>query len=155
VTGLHRDQVIPEPSSKPSLVRSYLGTEPRRLGILAAIVIGTTLVFTLGYIVVVGYDKWSSNVAAANHMMWAAYQTPVAGACPRVVAGPVAPGVATPSPPTAPTAMATPGRQYVCPSCGATLLPRWTAAGQPVCPVCGGPMMIAFLRPEIELAAAP
>ncbi len=135
----------------PSLVRDYLKTEPRRLAIVGAVVLGVAVVVTTGYVLVVGWDRWSNDMAAANHMMWAGYTPAATTNCPRLAAY-TPPAAALPPAPVAPT-MA--GRQYFCPSCGTTTLPAWNAAGQPSCPTCGGPMAVASLRPGLELAAAP
>ena len=151
MTGLHRDQVIPQ---SPSLVRAYFGTEPRRLAFLGAVVLGVMVVVTGGYVLVVGFDKWSNDMAAANHMMWAGYTPAATATCPRLAAYPASPMSTAPlaaMPMTPPGA----GRQYLCPSCGAVGLPGWTSSGQPICPSCGGPMAVASLRPGLELAAAP
>jgi hypothetical protein len=141
--------MTPQP---PSLVRAYLKTEPRRLAIVGVVVLGVAVIVTTGYVLVVGWDKWTNDMAAANHMMWAGY-TPVATTnCPRLAAYTSLPPAAGPVAPTAPQGL---GRQYSCPGCGTSTLPIWNAAGQPVCPVCGAPMAVATLGPGLELAAAP
>lgn len=103
-------------------------------------------------------------------MMWAGYTpNPAATAAIQPAAWTVVPAAAAPAlaPPTItgagvgawpqlrPLVQPGLGRQYVCPSCGAVGLPRWTAQGQPTCPVCNGMMYVAPLRFEAELAAAP
>jgi len=194
MTGLHRDQVIPlvegdgaDPyaAGRPSYIREYLGTEPRKLLYSVAFILGIMVVVTVPYVALVGFDKWSSDMKEAGHMLWAGY-TPAAvpaaaappygyplGAAPAAPAygypygaavvpaaalQPAAPTVAAPAfaPAFAPrVTMPGAGRQYMCPSCGAVGLPSWTQAGQPVCPACGGLMGVAPLRWEPELAAAP
>jgi hypothetical protein len=179
---MHRDQVIPpsdgngeDPyaAGRPSYVREYLGTEPRRLLYSVGFILGIMVVVTVPYVALVGFDKWTSDMKEAGHMMWAGYTpaaTPAAGppyapyapygyavvpaaaALPAApAAGPLAFGPAPGPRPVMPGA----GRQYVCPSCGAVGLPSWTQAGQPACPNCGGLMAVAPLRWEAEFAAAP
>jgi hypothetical protein len=181
MTGLRRDQVIPQresgedpyPSGPPSLVREYLGTEPRKLLYSAGFIVGVMVVVTIPYVMLVGYDKWTSDMKEAGHMMWAGYTTPAAAtglaAAPPGSAPPAAYPYALPygygyslvpaggaplaaAPAPAPTPL---GRQYVCPTCGAVGLPRWSPSGQPLCPICGNLMAVAPLRWEAELAAAP
>jgi hypothetical protein len=134
-------------------VRAYFGTEPRRLAFLGAVVLGVMVVVTGVYVLVVGFDKWSTDMAAANHMMWAGYTPAAATPCPRLAAYPASP---TPTAPSLTTPVTAPGgRQFLCPSCGAVGLPGWTATGQPICPACGALMAVASLPPGLELAAAP
>jgi hypothetical protein len=174
MTVMHRDQVIPptdqadeEHAGRPSLIREYLRTEPRKLLYAVGFVVGVMVLVTIPYVLIVGFDKWSSDMREAGHMMWAGYTpNPAATAGLQPAAYTVVPTAApAPAPPTIAGPGAWPqlrplvqpglGRQYVCPSCGAVGLPRWTAAGQPSCPACGGMMYVAPLRFEAELAAAP
>jgi hypothetical protein len=176
MTVMHRDQVIPptgegeeEQTGRPSYIREYLRTEPRKLLYAVGFVVGVMVLVTIPYVLIVGFDKWSSDMREAGHMMWAGYTpNPAATATLQPAAYTVVPAAMTPglTPPTAVTgAGAWPtlrplvqpglGRQYVCPSCGAVGLPRWTPAGQPACPVCSGMMYVAPLRFEAELAATP
>ncbi len=176
MTGMHRDQVIPqtdadgeEYSGKPSSIREYLRTEPRKLLYAVGFVVGVMVLVTIPYVLIVGFDKWSSDMKEAGHMMWAGYTpNPAATAALQPAAWTVVPTAAAPAlaptiagagagawPPLRPLMQPGLGRQYVCPSCGAVGLPRWTAQGQPACPACGGMMYVAPLRFEAELAAAP
>ena len=177
MTGVHRDQVIPPTTAeagevfapgRPSLIREYLRTEPRKLLYAVGFVVGVMVLVTIPYVLIVGFDKWSSDMREAGHMMWAGYTpNPAATTALQPAAYSVVPAATAPAlaPPTIAGAGAWPtlrplvqpglGRQYVCPSCGAVGLPRWTAAGQPACPACGGMMYVAPLRFEAELAATP
>ncbi|HEY3359015.1 MAG TPA: hypothetical protein VGQ83_37540 [Polyangia bacterium] len=184
MTGLYRDQVIPpgdddeaDPYApgRPSLIREYLGTEPRRLLYSVGFILGVMVVVTVPYVWLVGLDKWTSDMKEAGHMLWAGYTPAAAGApvgAPPGYAYPYAAGPAAPAAPygygyaVVPAALPSPappaatapallrpglGRQYVCPSCGAVGMPSWTPAGQPQCPACGGLMAVAPLRWEAEL----
>ena len=165
MTRLHRDQVIPpskkQDQDKPSLIREYLGFEPQQILKLFLIIGGVMVLVTIPYVLLVGFDKWSSDMQEASHMMWAGY-TPAAGQ-------PSLPpcGVSGNRYRYTPVAGTYPGRvptnvgrstgqsQFVCPSCGNASLPAWTAVGQPTCPSCGNIMQVAPQRSNISLAAAP
>jgi hypothetical protein len=151
VTGQHRDRVI---SPAPSLAQAYFGTEPRRLAFLGAVVLGVAIVVTGGYVLIVGADTWTNDVAAANHLMWAGLTRPGTTACPRLAASTTTLTLMAPFP-RGPVTVTGAERPYVCPSCGAIGLPLWSSAGQTICPTCGVPMVVASPRPGLELAAAP
>jgi hypothetical protein len=148
---------------RPSLVREYLHTEPRKLFYLSAAFVGVLVVVTIPYVLLVGFDKWANNMTEASHMIWASY-TPAAAN----LTVPPAPAISTaPSLVPAPYWMARiedvvplvplpkAGRQYVCTNCGALGLPIWSSNGQPHCPYCQGLMTLAPLDLREDVTFAP
>jgi hypothetical protein len=178
MSGVYRDPMMAGDdngsngySGKPSLIREYLGTEPRKLLYSSGFILGVIVVVTIPYVLLVGYSKWKSDMKEAGHMMWAGYTPAAANAWAPPQTYSVVPAAATPAmqvPMPAPAPTPGPsfapsfgaqqlglGRQYICPSCGAVGLPSWTSAGQPVCPMCGNTMYVAPMRMDFELAATP
>ncbi len=148
---------------RPSLVREYFHTEPRKLLYLIAAFLGVLVVVTIPYVLLVGFDKWASNMTEASHMIWASY-TPAAAplAVPPPLPGPAAPSLG-PAPystarledlaPLVPLPKA--GRLYVCTNCGGIGLPVWSSNGQPHCPYCQGLMAVAPLGLREDLPFLP
>jgi hypothetical protein len=151
---------------RPSLVREYFHTEPRKLLYLVAAFLGVLVVVTIPYVLLVGFDKWANNMSEASRMIWASY-TPAAAnlSAPPSLPQSAAPGM-MPSPPApywtalmedivplAPLPSA--GRQYVCTHCGGLGLPVWSSNGQPHCPYCGGLMAVAPLSLREDLTFVP
>ena len=140
-----------------SFVREYFNTEPRKLAKLVALVLGAFLVVTLLYVGLVGYDKWSTSMNEASHMVWASY-TPAAAQVP--LSTPTRePGASTLAPrvdglvPLIGSRSA--GRQYVCRTCGRAGLSTWSVTGQPHCPRCGGLMDLSRVQVRDGLSTGP
>jgi hypothetical protein len=163
MTGMYRDQVIPpmedvevpEGDAPPSLIRDYLGTEPRKLFYSAGFIVGVMVVVTVPYVMLVGFDKWTNDMKEAGHMMWAAYTPPAGTAAPYaspygyagVTAAPMGQAYASPygyavvpAAAVAPIAPASPALAAPMAPYGAAPAPNRALPGlgrQYVCPSCG------------------
>ena len=127
------------------MVQDYLGLDGKTMITFTGLVVSVLVVVTGIYVSIFGFDTWTTNMKRAGSLMVINAHQPVGGAQPGMNNGlaaplaPLAPAVA----PTAPYAMPLippAATQFVCPNCGNTGLPAWTANGAPVCPGCGAVM---------------
>jgi hypothetical protein len=155
--GSHGKDTRASGERRPSLVREYFHTEPRKLLYLVGAFVGVLVVVTIPYVLLVGFDKWANNMTEASRMIWASYTPADVNLFPPV---PATPGT---SPywttrvedvvPLVPLPKA--GRQYVCTNCGTLALPVWSSRGQPTCPYCQGLMAVAPLGLREDLPFTP
>jgi hypothetical protein len=144
---------------RPSLVREYFKTEPRRLAVLALALLGVVVAVTIPYAALVGFSEWTNNMKEASRMIWASY-TPAAtnlALPPRLPSVP--PAEIRRSEDATALAPLTPlpsgGRSYTCTQCGSTALPSWQTGGTPRCPICQGLMTLGPNRVSAGQRAAP
>ena len=97
------------------MIKEYIGTDLKKSGFFVAAVLGNTVLVTVIFWLVYGFDVWKQDVQTASQLMAAAAVAPVAQM------------------PAATNAVG----QFVCPQDGAVGLPHYDAAGAPHCPVCG------------------
>lgn len=110
-----------------------VGVDLKRLGIPVGLMVATTLVVTLVYWGIFGFDVWEEEMGQAADLMMAASVAPIA----------------------APTGNYGTAGQYVCPRDGASGLPNVDGQGLPHCPVCGQVMNFFPASPQsMTLAAA-
>jgi len=132
-----------------SALSDYLGFDRRKLAIFSGLVAAVVVVVTGIYVSIFGFDSWKSNMSQASSMMLSNFDVPNAAAS--ATTGPVGPAQAAFAPATGQA-----GAQYVCPSCGAVGLPRWSTGGSPLCPNCGSMMGVAAgAGGQARLAAQP
>ena len=123
----------------------YLNLDEKRIGLFLGLIIGATIVVTLLYWAIFGFDRWTVEMDRASDLMMTAAVAPLAA--------PPTGAYTTPS-----GAYTTPSGagQYVCPRDGAVGLPQLDAAGNPHCPVCGQVMNFYRAAPgNMAVAAAP
>ena len=104
-------------------LEQYLGFEPKRLVYFAGTTICTTVVVTLAYCLIFGFDNWRTDMTNSTKMMLSAATVPMGQAAAAPYATRAGGGAAA--------------GQYVCPTDGAVGLPLFDAAGMPHCPMCG------------------
>jgi len=125
-----------------STFMDYFGLNGRTLAIFWGLVICVVVVVTAIYVLIFGFDSWRSNMSQASSLMLTNVDVPGAEA------GPAAAAVMPAAGPT--------GAQYVCPTCGAVGLPRWSPDGTPTCPGCGAVMIVTGrTQSPSQLAARP
>jgi len=115
----------PEPNG---LLDAYLNINRHRMFICLALVCGVTVVVTLIYIAVFGFQSWKSNMKQAGSMMIINFPAPVGAPMPLGI---------QPQPLYTVPAQGAGALQYVCPNCGVVGVPRWSVGPTPLCPQCG------------------
>lgn len=108
------------------MIKEYMGMDLNKSGFFVAVVLGNTVLVTLIFWLIYGFDVWKQDVRTASQLMAAAAVAPAA---------------------QAPAATNTAG-QFVCPRGGAVGLPHYDAAGTPHCPVCGQVMNFCGVSPN-------
>nr|WCC90938.1 magnetosome protein Mad4 [Desulfobacteraceae bacterium] len=96
------------------MIEDYINLDTKKMGIFIGSVLGTTVVVTLLYWIVFGFDQWKGQMEQASSLMTAAATMQQQSYGNSSNSG-----------------------QFVCPLHGAVGLPNYNASGMPCCPICG------------------
>ena len=139
-------------------IEQYFGLDVKGFGYLSGLLIGATIVVTLVYWLVFGFDRWTGEMNRASNLMMAAVTAPAGQTYAAPFTAPGGQTYAAPFTAQGGQTYAAPSTagQYVCQRDGAVGLPRFDANGVPHCPIDGQVMSFVSTRSGgLVPAAAP